>query len=212
MIKKIVENNWVYMLLILIVILIFNHVMNSEAYSKIIEMDNNFFSIIEEFRSDFLTVVFKIFTTFGNIYIPLVILVCLLVFFKNKWIFLLQSSSYAIAGLITYLAKIIVARPRPMTALIKIPSSYSFPSGHTLTSIIFYVMLVYLLSYNSKKEVRNALIVIASVFSLCIAFSRPYLGVHFLSDILGGIILGVPILLVLINIVNKIFNKKLSGK
>ena len=212
MIKKIIENNWVYMLLILIVILIFNHVMNSETYSKIIEMDNNFFSVMEEFRSDFLTVLFKFFTSFGNIYIPLVILVCLLIFFKNKWIFLLQSGSYAIAGIFTYLAKIIVARPRPVTALIKIPSSYSFPSGHTLTSIVFYVMLVYLLTYNSKKEVRNALIVLASVFALCIAFSRPYLGVHFLSDILGGIILGVPILLVLINIVDKIFNKKLSGK
>lgn len=200
------------MLLVLIVILIFNHVMNSNYYESIIEFDNNFFSSLNDFRSDTATSIFKIFTYFGNIYIPLVILVCLLIFVKNKWIFLLQTCSYAFAGIITYLAKILIARPRPLEALIKIPSTFSFPSGHTVTSIVFYVMLVYLLTYNSKKEVRNASIVLATIFALLISFSRPYLGVHYLSDILGGMLLSIPILVILINVVNLNFSNKLSGK
>ena len=200
------------MLLILIIVLIFNHVLSSSLYEKIIEFDTGFFTSINDFRSDLGISIFKIFTYFGNIYIPLVILACLLIFLKNKWIFLIQTSSYAFAGLITYLAKIFIARPRPMEALIKIPSTYSFPSGHTVTSIVFYVMLVYLLTYNKKKEVRNASIVLATIFSLLISFSRPYLGVHYLSDILGGMLLSIPILIVLINIVNMNFSNKLSGK
>ncbi len=212
MIKKIIENNWVYMVLIFAIILIFNYVMNSETYETIIKFDNNFFEAINDFRSTTGTEVFKIFTYFGSIYIPLLILLCLMLFIKNKWIVILQTASYGIAGVITYIAKILIARPRPGSALIAIPTSYSFPSGHTLTSIVFYVMLVYLLTFNSKKEVRNALIVLATIFSLLIAFSRPYLGVHYLSDILGGMILSIPLLFVLINTINYLFSKKLSGE
>lgn len=200
------------MLIVLILILIFNHVMNYDSYDRIIEFDNNFFESINDFRSDFGISLFKVLTCFGNIYVTLGILAILLIFIKNKWIFLIQAGSYGVSGIITYLAKIIIARPRPTTALIKIPTSYSFPSGHTLTSIVFYIMLVYLLTYNSKKEVRNSLIVLATIFAFLIAFSRPYLGVHYLSDILGGIILSIPILVILVNTVNIVFSKKISGK
>ena len=190
----------------------FNIVYRNGLYDKINDFDEMFFTSINDFRSDSLNTFLKIITEFGDFYIPLMILVCILIFIKNKWIFTLQAGSYALAGVITYFAKITVARTRPFSALIDIPSSYSFPSGHTLTSIVFYIMLVYLLTYRYKKEVRNSLIILASLFALLISFSRPYLGVHFLSDILGGIILSIPILLMLINIINKNFSKKISGK
>ena len=212
MIKKIIKENWFYLLIIFILILCFNIVYRNGLYDKINDFDEMFFTSINDFRSDSLNTFLKIITEFGDFYIPLMILVCILIFIKNKWIFTLQAGSYALAGVITYFAKITVARTRPFSALIDIPSSYSFPSGHTLTSIVFYIMLVYLLTYRYKKEVRNSLIILASLFALLISFSRPYLGVHFLSDILGGIILSIPILLMLINIINKNFSKKISGK
>ena len=200
------------MLAILLLILIFNHLMNYETYDKIIEFDNNFFKSINDFRSDWGIAIFKVITYFGEVYIPIVIIVGLLIFIKNKWIVLLQASSYAIAGVVTYIAKLVVARPRPTSALIKIPSTYSFPSGHTLTSIIFYIILVYLLTYNIDRDKRNAYLVFATIFALLISFSRPYLGVHYLSDILGGIILSIPLLFILINTIKYTFSKKLSGK
>ena len=212
MIKKIAKENYVYIVLIVIFILVFHIAINSEIHESIIKFDNDFFVAINDFRSNFLTSMFKIFTNFGNIYIPALIIICLFIFKKNKWIGYLQASSYLIAGIITYLSKLLIARPRPLVALIKIPSSYSFPSGHTLTSIVFYIMLAYLLTYKSEKEVRNSFIILATFFSLLIAFSRPYLGVHYLSDILGGMILSIPILLMLINIIDKNFSKKLSRK
>ncbi len=212
MIKKIIKENWIYLLIIFVIILINYVVFNSKYYVEIFKFDNNFFGIIDNFRSDSLTNIFKIITHFGDFYIPFIILVCVLLFKKNKWVFTLQTGGYAIAGIVTYLSKIIIRRVRPVSALIDMPSSYSFPSGHTLTSFVFYILLVYLLTYNCKKEVRNSLIILTSIFTLLIAFSRPYLGVHYLSDIIGGFILSIPTLLMLINIIGKNFSKKLSGK
>jgi len=212
MIKKIFKENYLYIIVIVFIVLLFHFVINSNISNSIIELDNTFFEIINDYRSDFLNTIFKILTCFGNIYIPVLIIIAMLIFYKNKWFGLLQGGCYAIAGIITYLSKILIARPRPIEALIKIPSSYSFPSGHTLTSIVFYVILTYLLTIKCKKETRNSLIILATIFALLISFSRPYLGVHYLSDIIGGMILSVPILFMLINIINKNFKKKISGK
>jgi membrane-associated phospholipid phosphatase len=63
----------------------------------------------------------------------------------------LQAGSYLVAGGIAFIVKILAGRERPIEALIEIPFTKSFPSGHTLTSIVFYMMLVYLLTYHYKK-------------------------------------------------------------
>jgi len=84
--------------------------------------------------------------------------------------------------------KNLVARDRPCwinersDMLISIPPDYSFPSGHTLASIISSVILM-----DSVKSLG----ILAVVISAGIAFSRMYLYVHFPSDILGGTILGI---------------------
>lgn len=98
------------------------------------------------------------------------------------------------AGVI-YLVKEIVERARPENALIAISDS-SFPSGHTTTAIVFFGLLVYL-AIKSKKSYNFKLTTgIISIFMMAvISFSRVYLGVHWLSDVLGGISLGLFILL-----------------
>lgn len=84
--------------------------------------------------------------------------------------------------------KNIFARLRPfqikegIDLLIAAPKDFSFPSGHTLASFISATVL----SIRHKKS-RAYVIVLASL----IAFSRLYLYVHFPSDVIGGIVLGV---------------------
>jgi undecaprenyl-diphosphatase len=212
MVKKIVKENWVYLLIILIIIVCFNIIYRTDLNIIINKFDEDFFRSISDFRSGFFVSLLKVVTEFGDIYIPITILLLLLLFKKNKYVFSLQAASYLFAGIITYISKLSVGRARPIEALINIPSSYSFPSGHTLTSFVFYIILTYLLTYNCKKEIRNSSIILTSLFTLLIAFSRPYLGVHFLSDVIGGIILAIPIIFMIINIINKNFSKKLSGK
>ena len=91
MIKKIFKENWNYLVVILFLILLFHLVINSSWYNTIISFDNSFFESINDFRSEPLTIIFRIFTFFGEIYIPLAILICLFFAFKKKWIFAFQA-------------------------------------------------------------------------------------------------------------------------
>ena len=86
------------------------------------------------------------------------------------------------------LLKNLIARERPcwidseISMLIAIPKDYSFPSGHTLSSTISAVVLM--------RE-RKYFGIPAIILAILIAFSRMYLFVHFPTDILGGMLLGI---------------------
>ena len=68
--------------------------------------------------------------------------------------------------------------------------SYSFPSGHALGSLVAYGMLAYLCVILAPAHFRRAVIVLSALWILLIGFSRMFLGVHFLTDVLGGYALG----------------------
>lgn len=84
--------------------------------------------------------------------------------------------------------KNLIARPRPcavdtsVTLLIPYPSEYSFPSGHTSNG--FAAATAVFLNFRKSG-------ILALVVAGIIAFSRMYLFVHYPTDILGGIVLGV---------------------
>lgn len=86
--------------------------------------------------------------------------------------------------------KNLIARPRPcwldtsVQLLIANPTDYSFPSGHTLSSVIGATILT-----KADRRFGYAAIPLAAL----IAFSRLYLYVHFPTDILGAVVLGVAI-------------------
>ncbi len=84
--------------------------------------------------------------------------------------------------------KNLVARPRPcavdksVTLLVPFPSEYSFPSGHSASS---FTAAAALFAY--QRRIGLIALFVAAV----IAFSRMYLFVHYPTDILGGICIGV---------------------
>lgn len=84
--------------------------------------------------------------------------------------------------------KQVFARPRPcwvdpaFPLLVSVPSDYSFPSGHTLSSVIAATILM-----QTDWRLGCGAVVLAVV----IAFSRLYLYVHYPSDVLGGAVLGI---------------------
>jgi undecaprenyl-diphosphatase len=87
--------------------------------------------------------------------------------------------------------KTLVGRPRPVVALIvDRASGKSFPSGHALTSLVAAGLLVLLLWPASSARQRVGLLAAAVVVVAAIGFSRLVLGVHYLSDVLGGWLIG----------------------
>ena len=87
------------------------------------------------------------------------------------------------------LLKNLVARTRPcdvntaIQLLISHPTDYSFPSGHTAASFTAVAALY----FSGDKKIWKA----AIVLGILIAFSRMYLYVHYPTDILGGILVGI---------------------
>lgn len=209
MIKKILRENYIYILIIIGLIISFVVVKNTNLYKKVIDIDYSVIEFFGNISDKRLTSMMTFLTNFGDWYIPISVIVCIFVFIKNKWYGYLLSGSYLLSGLVVLITKNIVARPRPLEALITIPSSFSFPSGHTLTSIVFYMTLLYLMTENKEPVVKFIFSLLFSFLIVIVAFSRVCLGVHYFSDVIGGLLLGIPCLLCALNIIDKNFKEKL---
>ena len=91
-----------------------------------------------------------------------------------------------------FLAKMAVGRARPPVSFwAYTESGYSFPSAHATLAIAFYGFLAFLTWQSGATLLRRRLAILgATLITLAIGFSRLYLGVHYLSDVVGGYILG----------------------
>jgi len=100
--------------------------------------------------------------------------------------------------------KNLIARERPcwidtgIDLIINTPKDYSFPSGHTLSSFAASLCIF---------EHHKSIGIIALVLASLIAFSRLYLFVHFPTDIIGGIIIGIIISYSAVKITDKIYKQ-----
>ncbi|GIM93236.1 phosphatase PAP2 family protein [Paractinoplanes toevensis] len=125
--------------------------------------------------------------------IPLVVVVIVLLLIRRRP----RLAIYlAVTGLGAMLLdpslKALVGRVRPVVAdPIAYGGGNSFPSGHTLGSTIVYGMLALVFLSLVKGRGRGWLIGVAAVVIVAIGLSRMALGVHFLSDVLAGWLLGL---------------------
>ncbi|MDB5861905.1 MAG: phosphatase family protein [Ramlibacter sp.] len=89
--------------------------------------------------------------------------------------------------------KHLVQRDRPtLDAPLVQLTTLSFPSGHAIAATLFYgALLLVLLAHQRRWPVRLAAAAFATAMILLVAFARIYLGVHYLSDVLAAICLGV---------------------
>ena len=97
-------------------------------------------------------------------------------------------------AIVEYVLKSTVHRSRPQYAAAYLHGhSYSFPSGHTMGSTVCYVLLAYLISSHPHvTRVARRLVWAGAVILVgMIGFSRLYLGVHYPSDVLGGLTAGL---------------------
>ena len=105
---------------------------------------------------------------------------------RRRW---LELCPLAAGALLTYaawnLVKTLEGRPRPAGALVTV-DGFSFPSGHAANSVAYVAVAVALAHCVPGRAGRAGLVAVAVVLAAAIGFSRVYLRVHFLSDVLAG--------------------------
>lgn len=94
-----------------------------------------------------------------------------------------------IAGATETLAKVIVARPRPITAVLTGESGNGFPSGHATGIAALVIILALVLPSNRRQRRRS--VALALVVSALEAISRVVVGAHYPTDVIAGMALGV---------------------
>lgn len=87
--------------------------------------------------------------------------------------------------------KLLFQHPRPTEAIIAIPDSYSFPSGHAVAASALYITLALMAARSEqRRRPRRILVVTGVTIAVLVAWSRVYLGVHYFTDVIGGLLLG----------------------
>ena len=144
----------------------------------------------------------KLLTYLGSVVVVIGITVFVIIFFKNKKYGLFLSIDLALITIIQIILKNIFTRSRPLDIGLIKEKGYSFPSGHSLTSMAFYGLIIYLI-YNSKLKRQEKILYITlfSIFILIVGLSRIYLGVHFFTDVVCGFTFSICFLIIYTSII-----------
>jgi membrane-associated phospholipid phosphatase len=117
----------------------------------------------------------------------LALLVVVILLLKKEWwpILSLQMILWVGKGLLSFL-KEFFHRARPMPQIVS-AQGYSFPSGHSFYAMLVYGFMIYLTwKFIRNNCLRSLIFIICILLILLIGFSRIYLNVHWLTDVLGG--------------------------
>ncbi len=149
-------------------------------------------------RSDFFDVVFQIISQLGSVLG--VIALCAFFFLRrsNNWFWYLFT--YGFVNLTVRIIKGTVQRIRPFNATDTILNigdavqDFSFPSGHAACATAIAIFLAfYLFSCFKGKWARVGIVVSCSVYVLLVCLSRMYLGKHYLTDVIAGVLISAVI-------------------
>ncbi len=168
-------------------------------------LDLEFSEEIQEHHNPIIDLLMKGISWFGQTWtsVSTVFITAMALFIsKNK-----KESFYCLStlliGVITYLVKILINRPRPEKDLVRVivdAHHQSFPSGHVSFYIVFFGFIAFV--FHHKKWLHK--VGRSIVFSFCIFLiltvpvSRIYLGAHWFTDVLGGFLLGTVFLCLLL--------------
>ncbi len=116
----------------------------------------------------------------------------LILLFRNYHYSFLFLFSIILGGISVYFLKIFFNVNRPVDGVMMVFGK-SFPSGHATVATIFFIMLGYILSDLMERRLAIIFRIMCGLFIFLVAFSRVYLGVHWVSDVAFGILLGVAV-------------------
>jgi undecaprenyl-diphosphatase len=145
-------------------------------------------------RSTALTDLARVITWAGSAFVlvPLALIGCLaLVRVRLRREALALALSLGGAMLLSYLVKLLVARPRPPVEHLQRVTGSSFPSGHaTQASAFWFALVLATPAIGASRAVTGLAAALALLLVLAVAASRVYLGVHYPADVVAGVLLG----------------------
>ena len=157
----------------------------------IVRLDRSVAETLHDLATPATTTAFLIITALGSLETVALLGLAVAAYYarKRRWLHAGVWLTALFGGAaLNQLLKAFFARPRPVfqDPLI-LETSYSFPSGHAMESMVMYGMLAYLaVRALSTWRARTAVVFGAALLVLLIGFSRMYLSVHYLSDVAAG--------------------------
>jgi undecaprenyl-diphosphatase len=172
-------------------------------------IDTVIYENVTAIHSPFLINFFSLITTFFSTAGVILLTLILMIFFyvKKRWmdylfVLLAVSSSFVIESLL----KLAFGKSRPLISLVEEPT-FSFPSGHSTLSMVFFSLVIILFTDYFKTKLQKTVFVALNIISVfLIGFSRIFLQVHWFTDVIGGYLIGIFVVLSLFIIIkNKHF-------
>lgn len=159
----------------------------------IVRWDVEFSRWLHEHSNATLLSIFKLATLAGNVaFLALLTVVVALYLVRRRLVDQAALVCFVAFGIEALNAglKLLFHRPRPELAFVHL-DTYSFPSGHAAGSTAIYATLLYLLAARRGPGRQTACALTFVGLVVVIGFSRLYLEVHYLSDVLSGVALGL---------------------
>lgn len=156
-----------------------------------------------DLRCEWLTPIVKAITYLGNWQSIVILCLVLLILPPTRIPYGVPVASGAIfVTILNKIIKNIVQRPRPDDILHLVQEGgFSFSSGHSITSMFVYGMLIYLIRRNvQNRTLANILTMILCIPLIGVGISRIYLGVHYPTDVLAGWCLGITVIVLMIEL------------
>lgn len=183
----------------------------------LINFDQPIQTVIRGDLPDYLTIFFKAITHLIDI--PVIItwvLIVAFIFYCKQWkiesFFMLGNLTFA--GILIVTFKNIYQRPRPEILHLVEEKGFSFPSGHSLAVTIMVGTLIVIFSQRIKNQVWRKVVQIGlGIFLVSVLVSRIYLGVHYPSDVIASLCMGLGVLFMEFPYYDKLrFQWRFTGK
>lgn len=192
-------------ILVFLLLLLSLNIIESQRFEHLVS------DYIQGFRTKELTQIMKFISKIGDFigYSIIIFILGVYLIFKRKAIILAHILAIILTSAVfNIILKAIINRPRPYgNSLVKVNFN-SFPSGHAMSAITFYGLMIYLIfKFIKNSPLKILLSSICILMILLIGMSRIYLGVHYPTDVIAGYMAGLVILTLSIGLINHFESK-----